>query len=262
SSQGIQQVLKAMEDLNTTVNQVALRTEQVSRLTSEADDLSKEGADRAGIADKGMEGITASTEDSRRIIGDIRTRMEEIGKIIGLIRDISDQTGLLALNAAIEAARAGDAGRGFAVVADEVKTLAQETQKSAENIADIIADLQGRTVEAADSMEKTFAEVTEGGKALSQTLSTFTRIADLITNINSNVGDVAAASQEQAASVQEITASIHEVGGLLNDTAQEADNSARSTNDVAAAAAQISSIITNLNGIVEKVDTQVRFFKI
>ena len=262
SNIGVNQVLKAMDDLTTTVNQVATRTDQVSKLTSEADNLSKEGAMLASVAEKGMQGITTSTEESREIISDIRSQMEEIGNIVGLIRDISDQTSLLALNAAIEAARAGDAGLGFAVVADEVKALAQETQKSAENIAQIIENLQKRSIQAAEAMEKTSDEVTEGGKALGDTLNSFNRIVELIDNINQNVADVAAASEEQAASVEEITASIHEVGMLVSDTTKEAEQSAHSSNEAAAAVNQISDVVNNLNTIVEQVQNQVRKFTI
>lgn len=262
SNIGVNQVLKAMDDLTTTVNQVATRTDQVSKLTSEADNLSKEGAMLASVAEKGMQGITTSTEESREIISDIRSQMEEIGNIVGLIRDISDQTSLLALNAAIEAARAGDAGLGFAVVADEVKALAQETQKSAENIAHIIENLQKHSIQAAEAMEKTSDEVTEGGKALGDTLNSFNRIVELIDNINQNVADVAAASEEQAASVEEITASIHEVGMLVSDTTKEAEQSAHSSNEAAAAVNQISDVVNNLNTIVEQVQNQVRQFTI
>ncbi|MDD1729888.1 MAG: methyl-accepting chemotaxis protein [Methanospirillum sp.] len=262
SNSGLIQILKAMDDLSATVNQVAVRTDEVSKLTTEADSLSQEGVTLARVAENGMEGITKSTQDSKQIIEDIRRQMEEIGKIVGLIRDISDQTGLLALNAAIEAARAGEAGLGFAVVADEVKTLAQETQASAENIATIIENLQKRSILASDAMEKTSAEVTAGGEALHDTLSSFTRIVELINTINHTAGDVAAATEEQAAAVQEITASIHEVGGLVGDTTKEAENSSRSTNDVAAAVNQISTVINNLNGIVEQVRNEVDSFRI
>src|SRR6202008_5193042 len=87
---------------------------------------------------------------------------QKIGDVINLIQQISGQTNLLALNATIEAARAGEAGRGFAVVASEVKSLALQTGKATEDVAEQISAVQKSTrgaIQAVGSIEKCIAEI-------------------------------------------------------------------------------------------------------
>lgn len=76
---------------------------------------------------------------------------------------------MLALDAAIEAACAGDAGMGFAVVADEVKLLAFESHKSAENIANIIGNLQKKSQLGSDSIKASATIVNAGNDVVSET---------------------------------------------------------------------------------------------
>jgi methyl-accepting chemotaxis protein len=82
------------------------------------------------------------------------SRVNEIQEVLGVLKDIADQTALLALNAAIEAARAGDAGRGFAVVADEVRRLAERSKAAAAQIAKLTESAQATSAEAVLAIER------------------------------------------------------------------------------------------------------------
>ncbi|MDI9632903.1 MAG: Cache 3/Cache 2 fusion domain-containing protein [Methanolinea sp.] len=262
SSQGIAEVLKAMEDLSKTIQQVAAKAESVSQLVQQTNDYSRKGIELAKKTEKGMDGITRSSNEVNTIILEIKSQMDKIGEIVNLITDLANQTNLLALNAAIEAARAGDAGRGFAVVATEVKSLAEESRVSAEKIAEMIGNLQKQTQMAAETVAVSNTEVREGSVALKETLENFNKIVEAIDQISRAMTEVAAASEEQAASVEEVTASMNEVNNLVRNTAKEATDSAAVSEETAAAIDQISKVIANVNNIVVKVSTEVSKFKI
>lgn len=257
---GISQVLKAMEDLTITVSEVSLRAEQVSTAAVQANEFSKKGIELAKNSDSSMTEITRSSNEVDLIVKEINAQMEEIGKIVRLISDIANQTNLLALNAAIEAARAGEAGRGFAVVAAEVKSLAQDSRRSAENIADMITTLQDKAQKATIAMTHAEERVLEGTKSLAETLGAFNQIASSIDDITRNAMDVASASEEQAASVEEVTASIHEVSSLIINTTKEAGDAATASKEASVSINQITRVVTNVSGIADSISREMSKF--
>lgn len=254
SVSSVEQVLTAMEELTTSVSTVAAKVDAVSKLTQEANGTTNKGVEQAAIAETGINAINASVNDVGTIITEIRDQMNEIGKIVEIISSIADQTNLLALNAAIEAARAGDAGFGFAVVANEVKTLAQDSQGSAENIAKIITALQRESEKAAAAMNQANSEVSKGSVAITDTIQFFNIIAEQVNQIAQNMTEVAGLSEEEAAAVEEITASVSEVKIMANNTAKEATNSAAASEQSSAALNQMSDIISNLAGIASRIN--------
>ena len=94
---------------------------------------------------------------------------------------------MLALNATIEAARAGKADKGFAVVASEVKSLAVQTAKATEDIANHILAVQESTSGAVEAIRQ---------------------IAERMQEINVNTSGVAASVEQQNLATGEISRSV------------------------------------------------------
>lgn len=219
----IRQIRKGMEDLNLAVSSVASQTEKLSTTSIKTEDITKRGITRIHETAGSIHLITKSTEELGLIIRDLRIKMDDIGKITDLIRDVSDQINLLSLNAAIEAARAGEAGRGFSVVAEEVKSLANKTFTSAEEISILIGGLQNQSLTVTGVMEKTINNALSGQKSMTDTLQDFDEISDQLSRLHQQISIIAGESEEQAAAVEEITANIQEFEETLKDTRSEVE---------------------------------------
>jgi methyl-accepting chemotaxis protein len=145
------------------VDSFVIIQKQLSETAGEVGKSAKAAEETAGLAEATTQSVGEVTGSLNELIEMIQQndaaveelshRSVEINSILGLIKDIADQTTLLALNAAIEAARAGDHGRGFAVVADEVRKLAERTQKATTEISISIQTFQQETTEIKTTAE-------------------------------------------------------------------------------------------------------------
>ena len=187
-----------MQQLGVNVQQNAGNARQANQLAQGASEVALRGGEVVSQVVSTMEGINHS---SRRI-----------ADIIGVIDGIAFQTNILALNAAVEAARAGEQGRGFAVVAGEVRNLAQRSAEAAKEIKDLI--------------DESVRRVSEGSGLVHRAGQTMEEIVQSIGQVNTIVGQISTASDEQSAGVIQVGDSVGHMDQATQQNAALVEESA------------------------------------
>ena len=188
--ENVETVAQAASELSRTIDELARRSSDVFKLTN----------DTAGQSE------SASTE-----LAKLAASVEQILPITDLIQGIAQQTNLLALNATIEAARAGIAGKGFAVVAAEVKSLAQQSGKATDEIAQKISAVR----DTCAAVVSTISQIIEAVKNLNVFA---TEISTGIGQQSAETAGIFASAQSAADNSRAVAANIVDLNGHADAT--------------------------------------------
>lgn len=228
------------------IGEIASSIEQVSRNSTESAEVAQrsvviatEGAGVVRQTIQGMDQIRDQIQETSKRIKRLGESSQEIGSIVELINDISEQTNILALNAAVQAASAGEAGRGFAVVADEVQRLAERTSGATRRIEGLVQAIQADTNEAVTSMEQTTAEVVSGARLAEDAGTALTEIERVSNALNNLIKNISIAANQQASAATDITQTMGVIRQITGQTSQGAGQTADSLGQLNQLAAEL-----------------------
>lgn len=225
------QVAAASEEMSTTITEIAQNSTDSATKAEDTVTMAEQGGSAVIDAARFSQEASKVLEELKNEISGLKDNAQQIGQVINVIDDISEQTNLLALNAAIEAARAGEHGRGFAVVADEVRKLAEKTQTSTKEIAGMIHRIQsdvnhvisstGTVAESVDKQQEVATGVAENFDSI---VNSIRELSDLVTGISAAVEQQSSATGEIAASVEGVATLSGETKDVVSSFISEIDN--------------------------------------
>lgn len=216
----IQQASASVLQMAQSINEVSQTANQSARVAQQSLAAAEKGGTVVQNQIAGMNEIRTQIQDTSKRIKRLGESSMEIGEIVELISDITEQTNVLALNAAIQAASAGEAGRGFTVVAEEVQRLAERSGEATKQIEAIVKTIQADTQDAVAAMEKSTVGVVEGTKLSDAAGQALTEIQKVSRDLAELISRISTQTQMQSTSVTDVTRGMQGILKITEETTE------------------------------------------
>jgi methyl-accepting chemotaxis protein len=242
----VESTATAMNEMNSTVVEVARNAGQASEQSENTKEKATEGAGLVKQVVHSINTINNVATGLQNNMQELGKQTESIGNVMNVISDIADQTNLLALNAAIEAARAGEAGRGFAVVADEVRKLAEKTMHATQEVGSSISAVQSSAKTNINEVASAVQSISEATKLANSSGEALDGIVQLAAANSSIVASIATAAEEQSATSEEINRAISEINTIVSETSEGMVQSSSAVQELSRVAQELRTVMGGL----------------
>jgi len=238
-------ITKSSKDMVNLLNMTNENAQRAAEAANKAKEIAERGSEIVKKSVDGMRIIRDSVQEASKQVKQLGDNSKQISEITDFIVEIANRTNLLALNASIEAARAGEAGRGFTVVADEIRNLAERSSKSAEEISELVEDIQNGINKSVEAMESGTTEVSQGTELVDKAGEILKEILGSVEISSSSIIDISKATHEQTEFSENIAKSLEEIAEIAKRTAERSKQSIESVTE-------LEFLSNTLNQTVEK----------
>ncbi len=264
TSASIEQLSATIKEVANNANELAAAAEEtltsIIEISASIKEVEQRAKESAALSDKvkndavsfgmvsiektieGMKNIKGSVEKTADYIAKLGGRSEEIGKILNVIDEVTDQTTMLALNAAILAAQAGEHGKGFSVVADEIKQLADRTSVSTQEIAVLIQSVQQEVGGAVDAMQDGLKSVESGFRVTNEAADALRKIVESSRRSSEMAAAIEHSTTEQARAAKLVSEAMEKVLEMVGQIAKATTEQNRGIQLIMDATGKISDV--------------------
>lgn len=241
----ISQTLKAVEEMNLSIQQVANNAKSAAEVAKKAAIMAETGEEAIDKTVNTIVQLRSTVIETGGKVKRLEESSQRILKAISLINQISLKTNLLAVNASIEAARAGEEGRGFAVVAEEIGKLANQSGTATKEIEQILENIQQETDLVLKAMEVGISQVAEGTTQVSEAKQSLSQIFEVSGYIDELVGTISQATVSQAETSQYVSNLVEKIASISENTADSSRQIANSLEETVAVVKKMQASVAN-----------------
>lgn len=242
-----------MHEVSREIDLNAGRAREAFGFAAEANQKSGTGVEVARLAIEKMKAVFERAESTGGKVFELEAKTRHVHQITEIITSVAHRTNLLSLNASIEAARAGEAGRGFSVVADEIRKLSESAGRSANEISQLMHEIQADTAMVADEMRQSSQVIAEGREDVNTIAGALAQISMAVSEASTRSEEIFHGADTHSLNAQSMVAAIEEIakvasgnGRSVSELGKAMSGQIRTVDDIYRSAESVSRLAVEL----------------